>query len=217
MRSFQTTMVIEIVSSREEEEGLEGMYLTNNQHDKINTAIVKMLNDFQRENSVGAVEARVVSTHNTEVPSGIRRRRGIFGVIVRDRFSMVTEWNRSMRQMYLSRYTDKEAFETINKWKHMIVSTRRDSGQVIINFPEIDDDRAQEVWNRVWYPLQDEFEHKFWKTVRNEILNDYDGDYEDGLMERLRNAQIETDIDYGLSCTRHSNQNGQSQVDDDIF
>lgn len=199
MRSFQTTITLEVYSSFDDDffsRSFDETYSQSMVNDHVVAALMRKV-DNARVDTPQITEVRWATYDTGEVPNEIRRRRSLFFTFVRNCFSASNMWNNHGRTVWVTPYVKDDDVDFIKRNRNMIVETVSNGmdNTVGFRFPEIDEARAQEIWHVVTNRVTEQAENMWHVEYKKAVMESFDGDYEDGLIENMRQASVDNGIE----------------------
>lgn len=205
MASFQHQITIEFVTTTEDMEGIQSQGAYNRAN--IQETIDKLIRESKElaEEKIGLIEHRVTNVDTIKIDPSIRRRRRMFfnaGINFNDIKKL---WNERYRHINPNDYFNSQEervkkMEIVNNNRHLIVSSSPGiHNGYVFSLPEADDAFTSNVWNEVWDKLEQNFNNTTAEVIRSTILSKMEGSFEDGLIERIREATINKHVE---ECNR---------------
>ena len=199
MRSFQTTITLEVYSSFDDDffsRSYGEEYSRSIVTDQVVGQLMRKI-DTARVDNPEITEIRYATYETGEVPNDIRRRRSLFFTFIRNCFGASNMWNNHGRTVWVTPYTKAEDVDFIKGNRNMIVETVSNGmdNTIGFRFPEVDETRAQEIWRVVTNRVTEQAENLWHIEYKKAVMESFDGDYEDGLIENMRQASVDSGIE----------------------
>lgn len=212
MASFQHQITIEFVTSTEDMEGIQSQGAYNRAN--IQEVIDKLIRGSKElaEEKIGLIEYRVTNVDTIKIDPSIRRRRNQFFNLTLSSQHVKSLWNYRYRHISPHNYFNSnedniKQMEIINSNRHLIVSSSPGihSG-FTFSMPELDESTTRLVWGEVRDKIDERFNNTVGSIIRTAVLSKMEGSFEDGLIERIREATINKHIEESNRLIESSNE-----------